>query len=291
MAVARAGGIVDLYGTIGQDGEWVKTELKNYGLNVDGILVSEDPTGRAIIQVADNGENSIVLLPGANHSQLHEERFEDAAKHSSPDATHLLLQNEIHMKSTHFALEHSRGAITILNPSPIPSPSQISVLPWHKVNWLIVNEGEAQDLYQAMAGQGTQKCSDAEEMLRSMSALPSFSKINIVCTLGARGVVAVLPSPGSDVSTASPFVIYIPAAKLHSGVKDTTGAGDCFTGYFVQGLMRLGPNAKLGSGITEKDIEVILKVAVQAAGISVERAGAIDSIPLANEVQKRVTLL
>ena len=41
VAIARAGGIVDLYGTIGKDGEWIKTELRNYGLNVDGIIVSE----------------------------------------------------------------------------------------------------------------------------------------------------------------------------------------------------------------------------------------------------------
>ena len=41
VAIARAGGIVDFYGTIGQDGEWLKTELRNHGLNVDGIIVSE----------------------------------------------------------------------------------------------------------------------------------------------------------------------------------------------------------------------------------------------------------
>ncbi len=42
VAIARAGGAVDFYGTIGKDGDWLKAELKNYGLNVDpGVIVSE----------------------------------------------------------------------------------------------------------------------------------------------------------------------------------------------------------------------------------------------------------
>ncbi|KAK2464485.1 hypothetical protein APHAL10511_003464 [Amanita phalloides] len=280
VAIARAGGTVNLYGTIGRDGEWLKDELKGHGIDVDGIVVSEVPTGRALIQVANNGENSIVLFPGANHSQLHEERFKDIADDYFPGASHLLLQNEIHAESTYHALEYAYGATTILNPSPLPSLSQIRVFPWDKVNWLIVNEGEAKDLFHATIGQEAPVWRDAEEMLRSMVALPLFHKTNIICTIGARGVIAILPDFGSD----SPTVICIPAAKVLSGVNDTTGAGDCFTGYFVQGLMKL---AMLGREMTAADIEKILRFAVHAAAISVERPGAIDSIPLAEEVEKR----
>ncbi|KAF8337741.1 sugar kinase, partial [Amanita rubescens] len=280
VAIARAGGAVDFYGTIGKDGEWLKAELKNHGMNIDGIIISES-TGRALIQVADNGENCIVLFPGANHSQRHEERFDDVSDdHHFPDATHLLLQNEIHPKSTRYAVEHARGATTILNPSPLPSHSQLSTFPWILVNWLIVNEGEAEDLFRAAADQEIESWSSTEEMLRMMSAVPCFRKTNIVCTLGARGVMAILPD------TDEPFVTYVPAVKLETGVNDTTGAGDCFTGYFVRGLMRFGPNSKFRSGITEKDIEDIIKFAAQAAGISVERPGAMDSIPFFYEVEK-----
>ena len=203
-----------------------------------------------------------VLFPGANHSQLHEERFGDASDdHYFPGATHLLLQNEIHPRSTRYALEHAHGAITILNPSPLPSPSQLSDFPWSLVDWLIVNEGEAEDLFRAMTDQDSRTWSSTVEMLQLMSSLIPFRKTNIVCTLGARGVVAVLPPPDNpDANVSLPFVTYIPAATLETGVKDTTGAGDCFTGYFVQGLMGLGPN-----GITEKDIEIVLRFAAQVS--------------------------
>ena len=203
-----------------------------------------------------------VLFPGANHSQLHEKHFGDTSdNHIFPEATHLLLQNEIHPGSTRYALEHAHGAITILNPSPLPSPSQISAFPWNMVNWLMVNEGEAEDLLRAMTDQDGRTWSSTVEMLQLMSSLLPFRKTNIVCTLGGRGVVAVLPSPDNpDANIALPFVTYIPAATLETDVHDTTGAGDCFTGYFVQGLMGLGLN-----GITEKDIEVVLRFASQVS--------------------------
>jgi ribokinase len=41
VAIARAGGAVDFYGTIGKDGEWLKAELKNHGMNIHGIIISE----------------------------------------------------------------------------------------------------------------------------------------------------------------------------------------------------------------------------------------------------------
>lgn len=181
--------------------------------------------------------------------------------HHFPDATHLLLQNEIHARSTRYAVEHSRGATTILNPSPLPSPSQLRIFPWSLINWLIVNEGEAEDLFRAVTDQEIEKWSSTEEMLRMMSAVPCFRKTNIICTLGARGVVAILPADDVD----PPFVIYVPAAKLDTGVNDTTGAGDCFTGYFVRGLMRFGPKSKFRNEITEKDVEDILKFAAQVS--------------------------
>lgn len=56
----------------------------------------------------------------------------------------------------------------------------------------------------------------------------------MICTLGAQGIIYF--SPGVDgVKSRSG---YLPAAKVLNGVKDTTGAGDCFAGYFAAGLMR-----------------------------------------------------
>ncbi|KAM6503885.1 Ribokinase-like protein [Amanita muscaria] len=281
MAIAKAGGEVYFCGTIGHDGEWLRSEVKKLGMNVDGIIASNLPTGRALIQVADNGENSIVLFPGTNYSQLHEERTANENDYLD-NATHVLLQNEIHFQSTLYALEHAGNAITIINPSPLPSPAQISSFPWHRVNWLVVNNGEAEGLYRAATNQEDRSWSTEDDLVKLLSASSLFNKTNIICTLGAKGVIAALQG-----STSTSF-IYVPAAQLRGEVRDTTGAGDCFTGYFVRELMKHGPGARVGKGLTEKDVENILKVAVQAAGISVERPGTIDSIPLAHEVEERL---
>jgi ribokinase len=56
--------------------------------------------------------------------------------------------------------------------------------------------------------------------------------------------------------------MHLPAARLMGDVKDTTGAGDCFTGYFLQGLMEYGPRGKVGEDIREYEVARILKTCV-----------------------------
>lgn len=86
--------------------------------------------------------------------------------------------------------------------------------------------------------------------------------------------------------------IYVPAAKLDGPVVNTTGAGDCFTGYFVTGLMELEDERKEGGktpatveDLSREEIKTVLEKAVQAAGLCVQRRGAMDSIPNRSEVE------
>jgi len=294
IAIVRAGGSVQFYGIIGKDGIWIRDSMMKCGIDVGGIIVSDEPTGRAIIQVNDEtGENSIVLFPGANHTKLHETQFVKKSEGWFPETTHLLLQNEIHMQSTHYALQNAKNAIVILNPSPMPSASEIREFPWHKVDWLIINETEAEGLYLSMKGteETPSPCVSTREILKLLSAQPLFKETNIVCTLGADGVLAFIPTfhrPIMSDHEAPPSFIYLPAIELRGEILDSTGAGDCFTGYFVQGLMEFGPHAVVGKDIKELDITRILKRSVYAAGMSVEKPGTIDSIPTRGEVEKRM---
>ena len=253
----------------------------------------QEPTGRAIIQVNDEtGENSIgkpyiyppsynnsflilVLFPGANHAKLHETQSEGWF----PETTHLLLQNEIHMQSTHYALQNAKNATVILNPSPLPSASEIREFPWDKVDWLVINETEAEGLYLSMMDtEGAPSPSvSTREILIMLSAQPLFKETNIVCTLGADGVLAFIPTFHRPITSHEvPSFIYMPAARLQGEIRDSTGAGDCFTGYFVQGLMEFGPHAMIGKDIKELDITRILKrcvyVSDRALGCSVFNA-------------------
>ncbi|KAF8176056.1 Ribokinase-like protein [Pholiota molesta] len=274
VAIVRAGGQARFYGAVGPDGVWVKERMGEYGIDVEGILVSDEPTGRAIIQVDEHGENSIILFPGANFSEAHERAFAARGAGWFPASSHLLLQNEIHPRALHYALAHAGaagGACIIMNPSPLPAPAEVRAFPWPAVKWLVVNAAEARGLYLALLAQadaGEGQALEPRAVLGGLAAQPALSTTNVVCTLGAQG--------------EEPPFVYVPAARLRAGVQDTTGAGDCFTGYFVQGLMAL--EGEIGV----REIEQVLRTCVVAAGMCCEKRGTIDSIPIRAEVEERM---
>ena len=162
------------------------------------------------------------------------------------------------------------GVVTIMNPSPLPTPKQTRVFPWGKLNWLIVNEGEARDLLAAVGESNSLGAIEfatplegvpehrtavlsAHAVGSKLASHPTFKGVNIICTLGPLGLVAFMPL----IQGAGRKAFYLPAAKLDSSVVDTTGAGDCFTGYFVSGLMSLGQNHKEGLvGVLNRSIKV-----------------------------------
>ncbi|KAF5352961.1 hypothetical protein D9758_007952 [Tetrapyrgos nigripes] len=130
VAVAKAGATVDLIGVIGDDAPWVKNYLKENGVNVKDVEVVKEPTGRALIQVADHGENCIILFKGANFASL-------PIKLIHPKTSHLLLQNEIPLSDTLAYIDAVRAAVnghvtTTFNPSPMPSDEELRSFPWDK---------------------------------------------------------------------------------------------------------------------------------------------------------------
>lgn len=265
-------------------------EVKNAGgkgrILEDRIRVWEEgSTGKAMIQRAQDGENSIseylvfafpytflayvrsVILAGANFSEPSE-----AYTPLIPETTtHLLLANEIPYQSTLDYLAASASAApkvtSIYNPSPMPSADQLRTFPWHQVDWLIVNEGELGDIAGSVFDSSASINSDVKDAVESLtkasangkideqaaikvaqslqSLLPRLANpkseraVNIICTLGAKGVLYVRSS-----TTGTPIVKRLAAAKLLRPIRDTTGAGDCFMGYLAAGLMRLQKEGK-----------------------------------------------
>ena len=178
------------------------------------------------------------------HAVLHKgANFHVPPSDHSPDLsayTHLLIQNEIPLKSTldHLTTGGSLGLVSVFNPSPMLSSSELRAFPWSSLSWLIVNEGELADLLEALGttttGNGSQDDlqGKAERDLKALHENPHFSRsTSIICTLGAQGIIYFQPQDGAI------NMGHLPAAKLQNPVKDTTGAGDCFAGYFVAGLM------------------------------------------------------
>lgn len=193
----------------------------------------------------------VVLFKGANHVPL-------AAPTTSTfePYTHMLLQNEIPFETTleYLAIsKHSPRIITVtFNPSPMPTPTQISrEIRWDCIDWLVVNEGEARELLAAFTDAPPPDIPPLNlttdeplpkplatqlqpylDLLSQFASSLLFKYVNIACTLGPLGVLARLPFVDGG------CVLFEPGAKADA-VVDTTGAGDCWTGYLVAGLMRI----------------------------------------------------
>ena len=193
IAAARAGARVDFIGATGTDvfGTALRKVLADNDIGTSGLRTIEGSSGIATIVVDDTGENSIIVVGGAN-TALAELTAADRA--AIADADILLCQLEIPIGTVAEAARHARahGTLVLLNPSPAQSlPRSL----WSSVDIAVVNEGEAAQL-------------DSE-----LNAVT-----HIVITRGGEG--ASYRGPAGD--------IHHPGVAVQ--VVDTTGAGDTFTG-------------------------------------------------------------
>lgn len=283
-ALGLAGAKVTMLGAVGEEATWPLDHLAKHGVEVGSVHRSKDtPTGRAFIQISsEDGENSIVLLKGAN--------FEQAPALDDPeawlkDATHVMLQNEIPLDVTSAYAKHAeqhktakdgKRVCTVFNPSPMLSKEELQAFPWGGIDVLIVNEGEAADLLEAIGGK------KSASPVEGLAALPALSAVEwLVVTRGAQGFLA-----GVQVGDERAY-IDLPASRPEK-VVNTTGAGDTFAGYLVAGLME-AHNAN--EATTKESAERILKRAGVAASMAVEIDGAMESIPDLAAVQARAERL
>jgi ribokinase len=176
---------------------------------------------------------------------------------------------------------------TLFNPSPMLTPDELRAFPWSNLNWLIVNEGEIQDLLRAFGSAAETDSGDVGSLIQKLYDAEGFDRgVKVVCTLGAEGVMWAVDGKGESIGRLA-------AGKLEKGVRDTTGAGDCFLGYLTAGLMR-------GESL-EEALNNCLAVCLgncnrpdraddQACAICVENEGAMDSMPTLADAKKRATL-
>lgn len=248
IALSKSHSSVFHAGKIGSDGKFLVDILRTAGVNTDNIITDESiPTGHAIIQVDERGQNSILLYSGANRAITETDVDMVLSKFTSGD--YLLLQNEMSCLSYCIEQAEKKGMIIILNPSPMDEILKTCDL--SKISWLIMNEIEGKML--------TNK-DDPETICGSV--LSSFPECRLVLTLGAEGSMYV----DKNVCYRHP--------TYDTPVVDTTGAGDTFTGFFFSGII---------SGLNPLQS---LELASKAASIAVSRHGAASSIPTLEEVQK-----
>ena len=251
VAAARAGGVETAFvGALGSDGDGqaLRESLTGSGVDMSVVAQSTEPTGTALISVADDGENAIVVVGGANADFT----ALDARQQQVIGAADVLLaQLEIDADVVLAAAQARReGAVFVLNAAP---SQPLSEAMWAQLDVLVVNEHEAADLAVAL-GAPDRELDGAVDLLAARVG-------SLVVTLGGEGSLVV---EGGE-HTRVPAVPVTPV--------DTTGAGDTFVGV-------LGARLALGDSLVEA-----ARWGSVAAALAVQRPGAQDGVPSAAEVR------
>lgn len=254
VALSRAGGEVYHAGRIGKEGVFLKEALENCGVDYRYLLTDEGANGHAIIQRSAEGENCIILYPGANHKITREEMDQVLEQFAAGDI--LVCQNEISEMEYLIDRAYEKGMKIAWNPSPITEV--VNRIDFHKITWLIVNEIEGQ----AIIGE-----EEPEKILAGFRE--KYPQLCLVLTLGSDGSIY------QDLEQT------VTQERYSVPVKDTTAAGDTFLGYFISEIAK-----------DEKtDVKKALQLASMAAAIAVSREGAMPSIPAREEVERELDFL
>ncbi|TXH68699.1 MAG: ribokinase [Thiothrix sp.] len=250
IALARAGSAVFHIGRYNAADQPLVKGLIDAGVSADYLEVVDEPSGHAIIQVDDQGENSIILYAGANHS------FSLADLETSLQAAQagdwLLLQNECSCTQGMIELAATRGLKIAFNPAPMNAG--VKDLPLDKLSLLFVNQVEVCQLLE-LPLEPLPELADLVALLQAR-----WPNTLVVITLGSKGAASVYQGQFE----------FVPAVPVQA--VDTTGAGDTFTGYFLHAWMQ------------GQSLRAALERAGKASALCVQRVGASSSIPTAAEV-------
>src|SRR5580698_6101695 len=251
VAAARLGYPVAMVAKVGTDvyGPSLLENLAHAGVNTTAMAKTEGSSGLAPMFVAESGENSIVVVPGANGKM--DRAAVDAQAALIRSAGMVLCQLEIPIDTLAYtlALCAEAGVPTMLDPAPAAAlPDAV----FSQVAWFTPNETEAA----FYLGEGSRTEESANRLLAK----------------GLRGVVLKRGSDGAYVALAGGRAEWVKPFKVQA--IDTVAAGDCFNGAFAVALLE------------GRDPWAAAKFASAAAAISVTRRGAQASMPTRAEVDE-----
>lgn len=250
------GAEISFLGVVGDDdiGEILIKNLKHAGVEVQYVERTKEPTGMAVIYVNGQGENEIVVVPGANN-QCNEQYIENHMD-LIRDADILLIQMEIPAEGVYLAIRKAKklGKMVILNPAPAPESIPEDVYPY--IDILTPNETELERLTGSPA-------QSEEEIKIAAGQLLKLGVSQVVVTMGERGAMLV--------NAAEAYVLAPPKVEA----VDSTAAGDTFNAALA---------VRLAEGGSMKEA---ISFANQAAALSVAKEGAQASIPSKEEVLER----
>jgi ribokinase len=247
VAVARLGGRAAMVGCVGDDegGRQLREGLLAGGVDASHVrIVPGVPSGTALIAVAPDGENLIVVSPGAN-SRLSTVDVEAATELLSSAAV-TLLQLEVPMETVEAAARSAEGLV-VLNPAPA---GRLSLALLERVDILVPNRVELARLT------GSDAAPSMDEISTQVSRLPSRA---VVVTLGAEGALVVEDGRAT----------HVPAVAVTA--VDTTGAGDAFCAGLADALVR------------GDSLPAAARWAARVAAAACTRRGAQEALPTRKE--------
>jgi ribokinase len=250
LAARRAGAKVRLFGAVGYDAfaDIALSELAPAGVDLLGVGRKPHTTGVALITVAKDGENSIVLSPGANAHASAASIPSDALKANDT----LLLQMEVPFPEVLAAAKMARaaGARVVLSLAPYTALAAEDISAF---DIIVVNEHEAADLARHLGVAAKGADATATALARRLGR-------TLITTLGAEGAVAVHDG----------VLIHVPALPVSP--VDTTGAGDTFCGVLA---------AMLDDGA---EMRIAMAKAAVAGSLATTKQGAQPSFPTLGEI-------
>lgn len=253
VAAARLGARTAFVGRVGDDGHggFLRSALLRDGVDLSGLTTTEGASGVALITVDPDGDNSIVVAPGANGRVTVADVT--AARPLIESAAVVALQLEIPLPAVAEAARYARRVVLNLSPAAAV-PAELLAL----CDPLVVNEHEAAFL---LADEGSVG-SAAERAV----ALLELGVRSVVVTLGADGAVVGGTGLGGTAGT-----VHVSSPRVE--VVDTTGAGDAFTGALCR---------RLAAG---DDLVAAAHFAVRVGAAAVRKAGAQSSFPTLSDLE------
>ncbi|PIN51243.1 ribokinase [Trueperella pyogenes] len=253
LAAALMGGNVAMVGAVGDDenAHLALHYLKDAGVNLDHVATRGDVTGLAIVAVDSQGENNIIVIPGAN-GEVDRALLADASDVIG-GADVVVVQGEIPVGSIAEAAQMTTGRL-VVNLAPVVKVAPEVLL---KADPLVVNEYEGELALELLreAGLTDGEAGESLEFTELAEALLAAGVPSVVMTIGARGAI-IATSDGTSV---------VPSPEVK--VVDTTGAGDAFVG---------GLATRLAVG---DSIEQAVQFAVRVGAAACTGAGAQPSYP------------
>jgi len=251
VAAARLGADARMVGCVGDDefGRQLLAALRAEGVDAEGVRVAPGvPTGLAVIAVDSQGENLIMVAPGANH----EVGAQDVAEAVTGPRDVLVISAEIPGPAIRSALARARRDLCVLNLAPAPETQAeaagLVAAGGDGLDWLVVNESEAA----AVLGRSVGSLADAGQ---AAAELVAAGPRHAVVTAGAHG--AALAGPGG--------VATVPGFRVDA--VDTVGAGDTFVGALA---------VALAAGVSASQA---VRAAAAAGAAAVTRHGAQTAMP------------